>query len=406
MPNPHTLISAYPYRIIDDIVDESNSPELYVYIDLKNVLTAIFIENVVNEIVLNSQTMTNVDSSIFQSVLCSISSWKSYAANKGLKIKIFISTDIGRTVYHRNIYKGYKKSRDIVNTSSPVNGRVIKGIRDKNFTVAELICNRIPNVYFFCLKYLESDFVPYYLITRKFCDKDVLHIICSNDKDLFQILNLPNTIQSYKIKNVNTVLTRRSMLRKYTKLNKMSVKTQASKLEKLSRIDPNYIAAMMAVQGDSGDDVPGIKGVAGATLIDLFSRTDIVNDLIGTPKELDDRISSGGKIFREDQIGIGSLPKQWKNVFLNNDLITMSYKLISFESLCRWLEIKNTTEKIDYINYMDKILYKDGINIVPSSDSFCLSLANIEDLYLNKETIQEMFIDQIKQVGRIEDVEF
>lgn len=395
MPNPHALISSYPYKIINDVINESKPSELYVYIDLKNVLTSIFIEDVVNEIVFNSQTMTNVDSSIFQSILCAISSWKQYAIRKGLKIKIFISTDIGKTCYHRSIYKDYKKSRDIVNTSSQINGRFIKNIRDKNFLVAELICNKIPNVYFFCLKYLESDFLPYYLITRKFLeDENILHIICSNDKDLFQILTLPNTIQSYKIKNTNTVLSRLSMLKKFTNVNKLSIKNRASKLDKLSHIDPKYITAMMAVKGDAGDDVPGVKGIGPAALIDLFSANDVVNNIIGSPEDLDNRIANNGKFFREDQIGIGRLPKRWRDVFLHNDLITMSYKLISFEALCNWLEKKDMTEKTDYINYINKLLTKEDIKMIPSPDSFKLSLSNIEDLYLTNEVINEIFIDK------------
>ena len=123
MPNPNALISAYPNKSIDYLISESKPSEIYVHIDLKNVLSSLFIEDVVNEIILNSQTMTNVDSSIFQSILYSIASWKTFAKQRNLGVKIFISTDIGKSVYHKSIYKDYKKSRDIVNTSSPVNGR-------------------------------------------------------------------------------------------------------------------------------------------------------------------------------------------------------------------------------------------------------------------------------------------
>ena len=186
------------------------------------------------------------------------------------------------------------------------------------------------------------------------------------------------------------------MLHKYTKVNKSAIKKQASRLEGLSRIDPRYIAVMMAIRGDVGDDVPGVDGVGPTRLIDLFSKVEVVEKLIGSPKEMEDRVKNGGKIFREDQIGIGSLPKLWQKVFLKNDLVTMSYKLISFESLCNWLEDATTTEKIEHINYINKILTKENVKIVPSPRSFHTSLSHIEDLYLTEETIQEIFMENLR----------
>lgn len=390
MPNPNNLINLYPPRVLSDIINEKQPNSLYVYIDLKNVLRSLFVEDVVREIILNSQTMNNIDSSIFQAILYTVSYWKNFAEQMGLSSKIFICSDIGKSSYHRSIYNKYKYRRDILNSSAAI-GEKIKKIRDKNFLLAEHICNKLPDVYFFCLKYLESDFLPYYLITRKFTGEDIFHVVCSNDKDLYQTLINDNVIQLYRMNKTNNVLSRRSILPTYLKVNKPSTKKKAEKLEKISKIDKNYLAAMMAVIGDDVDDIPGIDGIGPVSVINLFSQTETVENLMGTPEELEERISIGGKIFLEDRIGLGYMSELWRKVFLRNDLVTQAYKLISFESLCRWLENGSSTDKTEYIKYVDKLLNKDGIQTIPTPKSFITSLQVIEDLYLTEETIENLF---------------
>jgi len=390
MPNPSSLINTYPPRILSDIIKEKQPDSLYVYIDLKNVLRSLFVEDVVREIVLNSQTMNNIDSSIFQSIIYTSSYWKSFATQLGLSAKIFICSDIGKSCYHRSIYNKYKYRRDIMNTSAMI-GEKIKKIRDKNFLLAEHICNRLPDVYFFCLKYLESDFLPYYLITRKFLDDNVFHVVCSNDKDLYQTLINDNVIQLYRMNKTNNILNKESVLQTYLKVNKTSTKKKAEKLEKISKMDRTHLAAMMSMIGDDVDDVPGIDGIGPVSIINLFSQMETVKNLLGTQEELEDRISNGGNVFIEDNIGLNQMSDLWRKVFIKNDLVTRAYKLISFESLCRWLENKSSTEKMEYIKYVDKLLSKEDIQIIPTTKSFMTSLQVIEDLYLTEDTVGNLF---------------
>jgi hypothetical protein len=390
MPNPSSLINTYPPRVLSDIINEQNPDTIHVYIDLKNVLRSLFVEDVVREIVLNSQTMNNIDSSIFQSIIYTASTWKSFASRLGLTAKIFICSDVGKSSYHRSIYTKYKYRRDILN-SSAIMGEKIKKIRDKNFLLAENICNRLPDVYFFCLKYLESDFLPYYLITRKFSNENIFHVVCSNDKDLYQTLLGDNVVQLYRMNKVNNILSRNSVLPLYLKLNKTTTKNKTEKLEKISKIDKGYLAVMMAIIGDASDDIPGIDGIGPVSIIKLFSQTDIVTKLIGTQEELEERVHNGGNVFVEDKIGLSQMPGIWRNVFLKNDLVTRAYKLISFESLCRWLEDGSNTLKNEYINYMDKLLNKEDIKVIPTSKAFITSLQVIEDLYLTEDIVDNIF---------------
>lgn len=390
MPNPSSLINLYPPRVLSDILNERQPKSLHVYIDLKNVLRSLFVEDVVREIVLNSQTMNNIDSSIFQAILFNVGYWKQFAEYKGLSSKIFICSDIGKSSYHRSIYSKYKYRRDILN-SSALMGEKIKKIRDKNFLLAEHICNRLPDVYFFCLKYLESDFLPYYLMTRKFNDDSIFHVVCSNDKDLYQTLINDNVIQLYRMNKTNSILGKGSVLPTYLKVNKPSTKKRAEKLEKISRINKEYLPAMMAIVGDDVDDIPGIDGIGPVSIINLFSQTETVTNLFGTPEEIEERVSNGGKVFLEDKIGLNQMSELWRKVFIRNDLVTQAYKLISFESLCRWLETKSDTNKIEYLRYVDKLLTKEGVQVIPTPKSFMTSLQVIEDLYLTEDVIENLF---------------
>lgn len=392
MPNPQTLISAYPSIEISDLIKEQKPKKLNVYIDLKNVMVSLFVEDVAREIVLNSRNMQNLDSSIFQSVVNISAYWIRYGKERGLGVEVFVCSDIGQSSYHLEIYKKYKYRRQISNIDSWVCGPEIKKVRDKNFLLCDMICNKIPHVYFFCLKYLEADFLPYYLITRKYKNnKDILHIVCSNDKDLYQTAVDATVVQLYKLKGQKNILKFDTILGTYTKFHKSSVKNQVSKLNKLAKIDPKYIVAMMAVCGDAGDDIPGIKGMGTARVVDMFAETEVVNKILGSPEDIDNRVAQGGKLFKEDVMGVCEMPNIWRKVFIENDLVTKSFKMISFEMLCRWMEKKDNLNKINYIKYMDKLLDKSDIKMIPSTRSFFKPLQKMEGLCLTEDIIDSFF---------------
>lgn len=398
MPAPHTLISSYPSNDLGNLITKVKPSKLHVYVDLKNVLTAIFIPKVVNEIVVNTSTMSFMDSSIFQSCLNFASFWRRYGYKFGLECEVFFCTDIGRSVYHLNIDKKYKANREIAKFGdSLVHDAELKNIRDKNFILAEQVCNMIPNVHFFCLRHLESDFLPYYLMSRYYKETtNVLHIVCSNDKDLLQAILRPFAVQIFKNTD-NTgshrnILTKKMVLSHYTKIHKLkSPKSQIKNSKLAAEVDPNWITGMMSCVGDGGDDVDGVKGIGELKALEIFHQKSILEKTVGTPSELEDRISSGGQFFLEDQIGLSQLDKNWQKVFIENPLVTKAYKLISLESLCRWMEKQDTTEKTDYIRYIDKILTKTGIEQIPSHDIFLKSLEFLEDFQLNENVIPSLF---------------
>jgi hypothetical protein len=392
MPDPRSLIGTYPPEGFDTFISKINPKQICVFIDLKNIMTALFLDNVCQDMINISKNNTKLDSSIFQSILTYSAYWKNFSRKRNMPVKIFFSTDIGTSSYHLNIDKNYKINRVISTSTSPAASEFIKEIRDKNFLLAEDICNKIPHVHFFCLKYLESDFLPYYLLTRKLQHlTDTLFIVCSSDKDLLQTLIKPEVVMINKKKGVRYMVDYNSAIVNYLQLNKSSTESQMKKSELLNSFNPNDIAMLMAVTGDKGDDVPGVDNIGPIRAAQLFCNKDVFKNLVGSLVELNERVDSGGKFFLEDKIGISQLPKPWQKVFLENDKITRAYKLISFEMLSRWLEKVDGLDKIKQRDYIDKILYKQGDSTISDPKQLFESLSNLEDLYLEYRDIEVLF---------------
>lgn len=401
MPHPTALLSTYSSEDLDYIINRDRPNELHIYVDIKNAMTSMFVEDVCQELITLSAQNKFMDSSIFQSFIWNAAYWKGYATRNRMACKIFFFTDIGKSaLYHLRIDRDYKKNRDIklAHTSATLPtyaSEKLKGIRDQNFNLAEIICNKIKDVYFINLKDLESDFVAYFLMSRRFKDRsDILNIIHSSDHDLFQNLLLPaNTVQMFKIRGTRVVMDSRSIFSTWAKLEKASDSSKSKRYEIIGKLDPNYYPSMMAITGDVGDDVPGIKGFGPLTVIDMYKDPEIVNAVIGSPQELDDRIAAGGKFCKpESEMLIHRLGKsKWKNVIIDDDIVTRSYKLVSFEQLCRRLENPECTEQKDRINYIDRILTKSHGKEIPSTKSFMYAIDKLSDSYLTESVVAPLF---------------
>ncbi|MCK5016584.1 MAG: hypothetical protein KAS32_05860 [Candidatus Peribacteraceae bacterium] len=412
MPDPKSLISAYPVKELTDLVTKFKPKKLNVYIDLKNTLVSLFVPSVANDILVTSRTLdSGLDTTITQATLLISSVWKKYADRLGLDVELFICTDRGKSCYHRGIHKDYKANRllsDMVGGTTEVLSLDPKTLnkkeyqkyclawakqaRDLNTKISEPIVNTIPGVHYYCLKSLEADFLPYYLISRKFKDEEgILHVVCSGDKDLYQILNLKNTVMLYKRKQKKYIVSRSSIIPLYSKFHTMSQSAKVKKSKILSLVKPDDIVAAMALAGDVSDNIPGVEGVGEITSVDMISNQDVYKKLVGTIQEAEDRVSEGGKFLKEDEIGISSLSNKWKKALISNDVVTASFKMISFEILCRWLENKSTTEKMDYLNYIDKITYKTDIIQSPSAKALHAVISQLEDYKLEDKTITNLF---------------
>lgn len=398
MLSPTSIITAYPPDELADLIKRKNYKRIKVYGDLKNISTGLFVEEVVKEIVENTEINQMTDTNIFQSTLYFCAWWRYYGLKYNVPCDIYISTDVGASCYHKSINKKYKYRRAITPTPLSDYQEQLSQIRTINTEMLERTLCKIPNVHLFYLKFLESDFVPYYLITRKFKDEsDTLHIICSSDKDMYQILSLENTVQIYKNRGTKYMIDKNTCLVNYTKNAKGSVNSQINTQSNIDSFDINYIPMLMALVGDVGDDVPGIKGVGPKTGLKYFGTKD-VPIILGTMEEICDRVIEDKSVLKElTDLELHKLYPKWAQVYeqeRKDEAVTNAFKQISFEMLCRWLERKNTTEKIGYLNYIDGVLNKN--NTIANETLLYEGLSKaIPNFYIKRGQLKVFFVDKL-----------
>lgn len=393
MVHPNTILNAYPPKQLIDQIDALKANKLNVYIDIKNISTSLFIESVAQEIVKNSEGL-EVDTSILQSILLYSSWWKDFGVSRNLKTKIFFCNDRGHSIYHQGISKDYKVNRVISSKLLPFYFEDLNRVKHLNNQMAELVCDRIPDVYFFNLQNLESDFLPYYLRTRKFNDAQTIHIICSNDKDMYQNLTSDNVFLLYKLKTVNKYLHKKTFFLNFLQINNRSDRSREKVLTFLEKIPPEDFVLILSIIGDVGDNVAGVKGLGPVKLVEMFSNRELVEKHIGSADEVTDRVLKGGLFFKNVDSLDNNISSNWKLAIEQNDIVTNSFKLISFEYLCRWLEQRSTLYQIEKLKHIDKILnYKNesGTILFTNSKALMLGLQKINSLQLTIEDLNPLF---------------
>ena len=395
MVHPNTILYIPPPSALDEIIEKTSFESLHIYVDLKNVATSLFVDVVAQEIVHNSNTGEGIDSSIFQSILSFSIFWKRWALQHNLDLKIFFCCDKGSSTYHLNIDENYKATRIIGRVDLPSYYEELTEIRRKNTELAEQVCNRLPNVYFFLLKFLESDFLPYFLITRYYPDPKFLNIIISNDRDMFQIIRGSNTFMLYKIRGTTFILDEKSVLSKLVGLNKASQKTKERRIRDIQGFDLDFLPALMAITGDSGDEVPGVQGIGPVRALEMLSFGK-AEEVLGSFKDLIERVVVDHELFiPEEKIeSISKISKLWKDVSENNEVVTRALKLTSFEALSTWLEIGATLHQGEQTKYIHDIVNCEKFPIISSSAVFAKSMEkSIWDLNLDTKDLEVLHME-------------
>ena len=342
--HPSSLLSYYPtYAILDEIVNYGNYKKLNIFIDLKNALQTTYMEHAILNILENSKTNRFMDTSVFSSVISFLSFHKIYGMKRGIDIEFKIFFETGRSYYHTNISKKYKISRKV----DDLYGLDIKDrerffeILQANYQLVEKACNKLPGVKVIRLPNLEADFVPYYLLSRKKVPTDGLvgHITYSNDHDLWQNAAQHSYIfsKSAKVKKIIKAGSIMDLL-----------------LKKKSKIPDIYLPLAMAVIGDPGDDVDGVKNVGPARFLEIF---DQLIAMTGNMWDIYKKVENGEDLFN-------FIPPTIKNKHLNNivneevnsKVISKNLKLVSFELISRALDNPSTTEMIDKRKIIEKVL--------------------------------------------------
>jgi len=331
---PASLLSYYPtYKILDEILARGNYDTLNLYIDLKNNLQTLYMEHAVVGIVESSLQAKRYDTTIVHALLSFISFHKKYAFKRGVKLNIFVFFETGKSVYHKNIRKKYKIRRSIDDLYGLCADKrqLFTEVVQKNLQFIEKLFNRLPNVKVIRHHNLEADFVPYFLLTRNLVDRspNVAHVTYSNDHDLYQNILDENTFCFIKNKKYRSIVSKGKVLSTYLKKN--------------VDLPDEYLPFLMAIMGDSGDDVDGVKGIGPARAGNIVEE---FIDVCGGTDLIFDNVINNKPIFPED---IKIKNKYMRKVYeeeQNNKLISDNLKLVSFELISREFESPSSTEMI------------------------------------------------------------
>jgi hypothetical protein len=375
--HPSSLLSYYPtYAILDEIVSSGGYRKLNIFIDLKNTLQTTYMEHAIVNIVSNTKKSSKIDTSIFSSLISFLSFHKMYGIKRGVDLNFIIFFESGQSYYHKNISKQYKVSRriDDLYGLDKEDRDLFYQVLQGNFQLIEKAGNKLPNLNVIRLPNLEADFVPYYVLTRNLVEKGngVGNVIYSNDHDLYQCLDEDVFIFSKSAKN-KKILKSGNVMKTF--------------LKKDNNIPDEYLSLAMAVIGDPGDDVIGIKGIGPSSFVDIFP--ELVH-MTGNLEQICEKIHSNQELFN-------FIPKTISNKKLSivvddeikNKTISRNLRLVSFELISRAIDDPSTTEMRDKRLIIEKN-FSDN-KVVSSCESMKKAL-EMGGVFLEESSIEFLYI--------------
>lgn len=376
-PRTNQILSYYPkYSYLDEILTLSKKESINIYVDLKGCLQSLFQKWAVEYIITQSKGTQMVDTSVFRSTLEYIAFHKNYAKKRNIGLNMFFFLESGKSSYHLDIHKDYKKMRGIGDFFGldDAHREFFFKIMDKNYYVIDHVCNKIPNVNVFRLMYLEADFVPWYLMEKALPTplvENSANVIYSTDKDMLQCLNAENKFQFYRHYKHIKVITPKDVFPHFLK----------GELD----LGPEWFCMALAIIGDDGDGFKGINGIGQKTCLKILpeiaticgSSMDKVYSNIYEKKTIFDRSYTPGN-------------PATKKVIDHEDIIIRNLKLLSFKMLSDTLDGGFPTDMI-----RKKELILENVNLTKKAPNAsvlfkALEKANLSD-DLNENTIVELF---------------
>ena len=374
--HPASLLSYYPnYAILDEILSYGDYKKLTLFIDLKNVLQSTYMEHAIVNIVENSKNAKFMDTSIFSSLVSFLSFHKIYGMKRGIDFDFIIFFESGKSSYHKNISKKYKMSREIDDLYGldRVDRELFFNVLISNYQLIEKAFNKVPSTRVIRLPYLEADFIPYYLLSRKFLPTDgsVGYVTYSNDHDLWQCA----ADNSY-------VFSKSAKAKKIIKPG--TIMKQILKRE--NTIPDIYAPLAMAVLGDPGDDIDGIAGVGPAGFLEIF---DQLISLIGNMGDIYRKLQNKQDLIQLPPPSI--VNKKLEKVVTQetkDKTLSKAIRLISFELLSRELDEPHTTEMLEKRNLIEKRMSENEVVPLKSMKTALKKLG----VYLEESTIDLLYI--------------
>jgi len=383
--NPQ-MMTYYPkYAYLDSVIDFNKKPNINIFVDVKGCCTSMYSEWCVRHVLESSKCDRHINLDMFSSLLYFIAFHKKYAARHDFKFNIIFFMEQGKSKYHLNIYKDYKSNRlnsDFFGLDLESRERFFQ-ILDKNYGLCEYVINRIPNCSFYCLKYCEADFIPYYIMKNKFSDEymnDSINIVYSRDKDMLQCLEFKNTYQFYKAsyKDQSRMISEDDLYKHFVKNEECtSIKNGAK-----------WFPLLLALGGDNADGVPGIKGLGAKTLWKNI-------DLIMKAYKYDPDV-----MYKRTMEGENLLMESWehnstettKKIFGNPEILKRNMKLVSYRALSDYVDGGFPLHAVETKQYIDKIWNFDKKLSGPNVLWNTLKSKGLDDI-VTLNVVQECFYD-------------
>lgn len=375
--HPSSILSYYPsYAILDEILSYSHYDTLNIYIDLKNTLQTLYMQHAIVNVVESSLKSRYMDTSIFSSIISFLSFHKMYAIKRqNLKVNFFIFFETGVSYFHTNLCRKYKLNRkidDLYGLEKEKRDLFFK-IVQRNLQLTESACNKIPDIKVVRLQNLEADFIPHYLITRKLVQTspNVAHVIYSNDHDMLQSVNDNVYVFQKTMKGTKKIIKKGEIMRSYFKLD--------------TEFPDEYFPLAMAIVGDPGDCVDGVKGIGAKRLEEILE--DVVKMTNGV-NTLYDNVINSKPIFIHNT---DKTQNKYINMILEKEksenLISRNLKLVCFEILSRFLDNPSNTEIVNKKNHIYEIL---GKNEVAEYESISKALS-MNRVYLEEDALLALY---------------
>ena len=173
--------------------------------------------------------------------------------------RIIVHIESGRSQYHVKVNKNYKEKRGQFVLLKEEEVKVFFDIYDSVKEMFEKVINLVPMIDVVHFKYMEADIVPYSYM-KLFNDVDETYILCSSDKDLYQILS--NQKVKFQYRQLPTIKAESRLVNSNNCLLHMTKKD----CEVSEKLKPRMVPFLLSIAGDSSDCVTGIGRVGYLTV--------------------------------------------------------------------------------------------------------------------------------------------
>lgn len=348
-PAPSQFFSYYPkYEYLDKLLSLNPKKHLNIFVDVKGCSPALFSEWAVKYIIEDSKQSKHLNMSYFAGVIDYIAWHRHYCQKRDLTLDIHFFMEQGKSVYHNSVYKEYKSNRILSDFFGLdlADQEYFKKVMDLNYNLLEYTVNKIPHCSFYKLKYVEADFIPWYLLEYlipKEEQEESINLIYTRDKDMLQCLKFPNTYQYYRAQwhETTSLITPKSLLRHWAKLK------ENVELDRVAEWFPLFLSML----GDTSDSIPGIKGVGNKVIIKFLN--EIVSTYGGDPDKMYDTVMNGTDVLSESFKYTKSITS--RKIFGNHDILKRNMKLISFRALSEWINGGYPLQTVETKKYIETI---------------------------------------------------